>query len=529
MKVNKFVIVVLGMFLLCGGSLFSQNIPIGTPLNGMGTDEFNPCISGNGKALVFEQQFPGEKAAAMISYQKNGAWSKPEELKGANTPIPTILNGGYYLNQNANSLVYHSPISNGIGGSDIYIMEKTILGTWGATRNPGKPLNSPAHETDPSLSPDGKFLYFTRLINTKTPNGAPCGKIFVSERLGKDLWKAPVMLPSPINMNCECGGRMLSDNKTFLFASMREEGMGGYDIYKTILLPDGTWENPVPYKFINTDKDERYVSVPAAGGLIYYTGAEKGGGLDVFRSKIPDELQPDKVTLLQGTVRNAATNLTLVPKVVVTNVVTNKSVIYPGAADGSYTAFVPQDNVYDVAIMSQEGGTTFKSYLFKTAAQPKYEEKTIDVKLNPIKPDVLCGLNNLSFVNNSDTLESFSNVEVMRLFILLKANITSRIEIGVHTNSVISDTIFQPGMTGRIIDTLGTYADSTGRELYRLRTTYTTDNTLNQAKAIVRNLVKRGIPVERVIPKGYGDRQPLSPAPADAILNRRVELKIIHE
>ncbi len=528
MKKIKLVFVVLGMFLLVPINLFSQNIPIGNPLNGSGTDEFNPCISGNGKALLFEQQFPGEKALAMISYMRNGGWTKPEEVKGANTPIPTILNGGFYLNQNASTIVFHSPISGGVGGSDIWFMEKTIIGTWGAPRNPGKPLNSALHETDASLSPDGKFLYFTKLINTKTPNGTPCGKIFISEKLGKDLWKNPVMLPSPINMNCECAGRMLSDNKTFLFASMREGGSGGYDIYKTVQHTDGSWEEPIPYSFVNTAKDEKYVSVGAAGGLIYYTGAEKGGGLDIFRSKISDELQPEKVTLLQGTVKNSSNNLALVPKVVVTNIVTNKSVIYPGAADGTYTAFVPQDNSYDVAVMAQEGGCTFKSLLFNPPKQPKYEEKTIDVKLTPIKPDVICQLNNLSFINNSDTLEAYSATEIFRLFILLKANITTRIEIGVHTNQVIKDTVFQAGLNAKIIDTLGTYTDTTGRELYTLRTTYSSDNTVDQAKAIVKTLVKKGIPVERLIAKGYGNTQPLY-QPADAILNRRVEFKIIHE
>src|SRR4029079_13783333 len=117
---------------------------------------------------------------------------------------------------------------------------------------------------DASISPDGRYLFFTRLSADKTPGGSRCGKLFMAESMGKDRWKPPVMMPSPINMNCECAGRMLADNKSFLFASMRAGGLGGFDIYKTTQKSDGSWEAPVPYTFMNTPKDDKCVSVPAA-------------------------------------------------------------------------------------------------------------------------------------------------------------------------------------------------------------------------------------------------------------------------
>jgi outer membrane protein OmpA-like peptidoglycan-associated protein len=530
MKKNNLACSVVSILLFLPSTLFSQSIPLGQPINTGNSDEYNPCISGNGRTMIFEQLYFNEnKPIVQISYQKNGAWTRPEALPGANTDITTITNGGFFLNQNGNIILFHSARYGGVGNNDIWMIEKTIIGSWSAPKNLAKPINSPLQETDPALSPDGKYLYFTRLINEKTPDGSPCGKIFVAERSGKDSWKTPVMLPSPININCECAGRMLSDNKTFIFASMREGGSGGYDIYKTIQHNDGSWEEPVPYSFINTAKDERYVSVPAGGGLVYHSAPAKTGGMDVVRTKIPDNLQPDKVTLLQGTVKNASNNLALVPKVVVTNTTFNKSITYPGAADGSYTAIIPQDGLYDVAIMATDGGFSFKSMLFKAPKPTKYEEKTVDTKLIPTKPGIVFPLNNIAFVNNSDTLENFSMAEINRLFIMLKANITSRVEIGVHTFGIEQDSIFRAGLTATIIDTVGTYTDSTGRELPVLKKTYSSDNTKNQAKAIVNILTKKGIPIERVVPKGYGDKEPLSPPPADKALNRRVVLTVIHE
>ncbi|HVD97357.1 MAG TPA: hypothetical protein VNB90_04070 [Cytophagaceae bacterium] len=531
MKKHLYKILSSASCLYLSFNCFAQSIPLGQPINTNNSDEYNPCISGNGRTMIFEQLYFNEnKPYVQISYQKNGAWSRPEQLPGANTEITTITNGGFFLNENGNIILFHSARYGGVGNNDIWMIEKTIIGSWSVPKNFGKPVNSAVAETDPSLSPDGKYLFFTRLINEKTPDGNPCGKIFMAERAGKDSWKTPVMLPSPINMNCECAGRMLSDNKTFLFSSMRGGGSGGYDIYKTVQHPDGSWEEPVPYSFINTPKDDRYVSVPAGGSLIYHSApAKTGTGLDVMRTKIPDNLQPDKVTLLQGNVKNASNNLVLVPKVVVTNTANNKSLTYPGAADGSYTAVVPQDGVYDVAIMA-DGGFSYRSLLFKPNKQPKYEEKIVDAKLTPTTPGTIFPLSNLAFVNNTDSLEGYSMAEINRLVIMLKANITMKVEIGVHTVDVEEDTLQRKNLTASIVDTIGTYVDSaTGHDMYRFKTTYSSDNTKQQAKTIIAILIKKGIPSERIIPKGYGDKVPLSPPPADKALNRRIELKVIHE
>ncbi len=529
-KNNGFICILL---LLVSNLAVSQSIPLGQPINTLNSDEYNPCISGNGRTMIFEQLYFNEnKPYVQISYQKSGSWSRPEQLPGANTEVTNLTNGGFFLNQTGNVILFHSARYGGVGNSDIWMIEKTIIGSWSAPKNLAKPINSTLQETDPSLSPDGKYLYFTRLTNEKTPEGNPCGKIYVSERIGKDGWKSPVLLPAPINQNCECAGRMLSDNKTFLFASMREGGSGGYDIYKTVQKPDGSWEAPVPYSFINTSKDDRYVSVPAGGGLIYHSATAKTGtGLDVTRTKIPDELQPEKVTLLQGNVRNASNNLVLVPKVMVTNTTTMQTYTYPGAADGSYTAVIPQDDVYDVALMAYEGGFSYRSMLFKPSKLPKYEEKMLDAKLVPNKPGVLFPLSNIAFVNNTDTLEEYSMAEVNRLFIMMKANITLKVEIGVHSGDAEQrDTTARKNLTATIIDTIGTYLDTaTGHHMYRLKYTYSSDNTQNQAKMIASILIKKGIPSERIIPKGYGNTVPLSPPPADKALNRRVELKVINE
>lgn len=530
MKKNKTICVVFGLLLSLPFTLFSQTIPFGAPINGASTNESNPCLNGNGRTIVFESSYDAtDKPILAIGYQKGGVWSKPVELKGATNNIPTLTNnGGFFLNNNANLLLFNSKIHGGVGDQDIWIMEKTSTGVWSTPENLGAPINSTLPDTDPSVSPDGKYLFFTRLSTEKTPNGNACGKLYIAESFGKNSWKNPVAMPAPINMGCECAGRMLADNKTFLFASMRKGGLGGYDIYKTTQKSDGSWETPVPFTFVNTAKDDKYISVPAVGSLAYTTGIDKAGGFDIVKSRVPDEFQPDKITLIQGNVKDAATKLVLLPKVIVTNTTTNKSTTYIGGLDGSYTAGVPQDNaVYDVAIIAYDNAEyIFNSLLFFPPQSPKFEEKTVNVALSSKKASKSYPLNNIAFVNNSDTIQTYSSAELTRLFILLKANATMKIEIGVHINEVQTDSIFRLELTATIIDSLE-YADSTGQKFYSLKTTYSSDNTVRQAKMIASILVKKGIPANRISAKGYGNSQPLTPPPADAILNKRVEFKIM--
>jgi outer membrane protein OmpA-like peptidoglycan-associated protein len=480
--------------------------------------------------MIFEQIYANEtQSQAMITSQKGGSWARPEALPGVNSELKSMVNGGFSLSNNSTQIWFHSSRAGGLGNLDIWMMEKSIIGTWLAPKNLARPINSLAAEVDPFLSADGKFLFFTRITDKKTDKGTPCGKIFMAERSGKDSWKNPVELPAPINAGCECAARMLHDNKTLLFASQREGGSGGLDLYRSQLQADNSWSAPIPLSSLNTAEDDRYVSVPAGGGVIYHSGEAKTGGKDLFRSKLPDALAPDKIMLIQGTVRNASNNLLIQPRITVTALSTNKSYQYFGAADGTYTISLPTGDQYDVAVQSTTGNFTFYSAFYDASKLSKYEEKTLDVKLSPIKSDVLFGANNISFKNNTDTLNASSFADMARILTLLKSNITMRLEVGVHTDRDEKDTTQLPEYTHVIIDTLGHYIDSTGRELPTLKYTYASNNTVAQAHAVIEWLHRKGIPYERIIPVGYGNSKPPITPPSDPKLLRRVELKVIHE
>jgi len=501
---------------------------VSAPLNTKGGQEFSPSISGDGKTMVFLSKLgDGLDTEFMISYLRSGAWSKPELLTSINTPIKTIYTGDLSISHDGNTIVYTSGKYGGIGGSDIVMTEKKG-NVWQAASNLGKPINTTGQEGDASLSPDNKYLYFVRYTASKTPNGLPCGKIYKAEQIaGTNTWKEPVALAAPINQTCECNPRIAADGRTLYFASMRAGGKGGYDQYFAKQNIDGSWTTPKALTLINTPADNRYMAISAQGTTVFYTVDEKGL-IDIATTMLPADLQPDKVIYWKGLVKDATSQKILPARIVITDKKTNKLNIIQCNTDGSFNVFLPQGNTYDVAVQSNEKGKLYYSTLFELDALDKYKEIEQNITLKPIAPQASIVLSNIGFESGTATLTPFSTPELNRIVSFLKDNPTARIEIGAHTYKVIEDSIKAADLTEVRTDTLQTITDdSTGIVSYQLKTTYSNDRTKKQANAIADYITAKGIPASRFTYKGYGDKEPLQPTPADPLLNRRVVLKIM--
>lgn len=76
-----------------------------------------------------------------------------------------------YISPDGDYLVFSSKRDQGFGDSDLYVSFKLPDHTWTKARNLGAPVNTEHREFCPSVSPDGKYLFFTsrRPKNTKIP------------------------------------------------------------------------------------------------------------------------------------------------------------------------------------------------------------------------------------------------------------------------------------------------------------------------------------------------------------------------
>jgi hypothetical protein len=91
---------------------------------------------------------------------ENGTYPKVEKLP---SPINTEYNDcDPLIAPDESYLIFHSNRPGGFGEHDLYSSFRDARGQWSAPRNMGPSINTPAWEMAPSLSPDGKFLFFTR-------------------------------------------------------------------------------------------------------------------------------------------------------------------------------------------------------------------------------------------------------------------------------------------------------------------------------------------------------------------------------
>ncbi|MCC6371933.1 MAG: PD40 domain-containing protein, partial [Bacteroidia bacterium] len=166
-------------------------------------DDKNPCITADGKKLVFTTRRP-ESAKDMVDFEGDGK---------------------FFEN------VYLSQLDS---AKQLFISVSPL----------DKHINSPAHDACTSISPDGKQLFIYRNdINNKESRG---GNVFVSKQLsGK--WKNPENLGKPINTtaNWEGGVCVSPDGKRYFFTSERKGGFGGSDIWMVERKSKKVWGEPI--------------------------------------------------------------------------------------------------------------------------------------------------------------------------------------------------------------------------------------------------------------------------------------------
>jgi len=85
---------------------------------------------------------------------KNGNWSAQ--------PVPVEFGGHVYIEPDQSFLLLDARAEDSLGGGDIYVAFPATNGGWTKPVNLGSGVNSEFGESCPSLSADGKYLFFSR-------------------------------------------------------------------------------------------------------------------------------------------------------------------------------------------------------------------------------------------------------------------------------------------------------------------------------------------------------------------------------
>jgi hypothetical protein len=227
--------------------------PINTP-----SDDYNGVISANGKMMVWVTSKAFYEAVYM-STREDKEWTVPMEIAtqivSEGNLFPTGLNAdGTIL------LLEYRPTR---GQSDIWYSQYDGM-FWSPAQPVHGAINTNSNEQHASFSPDGNRIYFS----SDRRGGHGGLDIWYSDRQGDGQWGDPVNMGETINTEeDETCAYIAPGEGRFIFSSKGHFNMGGYDIFRCEIQPDGSWGQPTNFGYpINTTGDDTFY-VPLNDGL----------------------------------------------------------------------------------------------------------------------------------------------------------------------------------------------------------------------------------------------------------------------
>ncbi|MFN8324000.1 MAG: OmpA family protein [Chitinophagales bacterium] len=240
-----------------------------------------------GQRIAAPQRITADKLILDCDFAMN-AMQNPVDFKpvnlggGVNTPddesMPSLTADGKYLyfTRHTGQGAYQD--------EDIFMSLHTSVG-FAQAGSVGEMINTEQYiEGAQSISPSGKYLFFT---SADRPDGNGRADIYISRKVG-DMWERPNNMGAPINSpGYETQPCISADGRALYFSSVRATGKGGSDIWVCYMNADGTWGQPENLGVnINTQFDEMRPYIHPDGGTLYFSsnGHPGMGNFDIYVS-----------------------------------------------------------------------------------------------------------------------------------------------------------------------------------------------------------------------------------------------------
>ena len=310
---------------------------------------------------------------------------------------------------------------DGYGSCDLYISER-LNNKWSMPKNMGNIVNSKSWDSQPSISANGKTIYFA---SSRAGGSKGQADIWTTTRNGNGSWTKPENIGDLINTRgIEFSPFIHPDNTTLYFSSDGHPGMGGMDIFYCKRDATGSWGVPKNIGYpINTFGDESSLILNANGDMAYFSSDKLGGfgKNDLFKFELYEEARPDPVTYLKGVVYDNETKEKLEAKFELIDLENEHTVVesYSDRVNGEFLVCLPTSNNYALNV-SKEGYLFFsENFTIPEAARNKVEPYLKNIPLKPIKVGETVVLRNIFFDFDKYTLKKQSVVELKRLIALL--------------------------------------------------------------------------------------------------------------
>ncbi|MBT2556648.1 OmpA family protein [Hymenobacter sp. ISL-91] len=461
-------------------------------------EDYGPTLNTDANLLYFTSKRKTRGRLQEVSdediYQsrrENGLWTEAEPLP---KPINSAYNeGSACISKDGKTLYFarcECPTCQ--GNCDLY--EATFQdGKWSMPKSLGANVNSPAWDSQPTLSPGEDTLYFA------------------SDRLGgfglSDIWftvknKAGQWTPAQ-NMGPVVNTRESEVSPFYhplyhvLYFSSRGQllNFGDFDIYKTYRTR-GRWQEPINIgPLVNGKGSEYYFTIDADSKDLYYARSEQADmkNLDLYSFPLPMEAQPTATTHIEGSLIDSVSRKPLNGLVSIIDTDNGIEVASKYLRDdGSFDFDLMEGSHYVMLIQSPDFFSVEKSFALKNDTVFQLMTNAIDYQLPMV-------FQNIEFDQDKANIRPTMYPTLDRIATFLVDHPTFRLNIAGHT-------------------------DSRGDIDFNLKLSQ------DRAEAIRRYIEQKGkLPPNRVESMGYGSEKPLKEERTreDARTNRRVEFRVI--
>lgn len=439
--------------------------------------EFSPMLAGDKyDQLYFASSRSKDKDAKisaitgqnnnnlfLVKQDEKGAWLAPVELEDE---VNTEYDEGtpsFSPDGNTMYYTYCAQDPEGPRTAEIYISTRSSA-KWGKGTRATIVKDSVTALGHPSISPDGKYLYFV----SDAVGGFGGKDIFRARVAGNDF--GPMEnLGEEINTPGDEMFPYVRDSVTLYFASNGHPGMGGLDLFKATQDSTGKWKVENLGAPINSMADDFGIT---------FAGKEERGFFCSNRNDARgyDHIYSFELPTITIFIEGIVNDVDEYPIEDATVRIVGKdglNVKVPVKKDGTYRVELERDIRY--VMMASARGYLNQNYELHTGPEEKNETYIVDFFLSPISKPVV--IDNIFYDFDKATLRPESKKALDEMIKMLNDNPNVTIELGAHT-------------------------DRKGSDQYNERLAQ------RRAQSVVDYLIAGGIETARLEAKGYGESVP---------------------
>lgn len=466
--------------------------------------EYVPSMTADGKKVFFTRRSPRGDEDLYTAEKLDSGWSVPKPLDEVNS---LHNEGAPAISPDGNFLIFTScDRPNGVGGCDLY--RSAFDGQhWSEPVAFSEPVNSPAYESQACLALNGKRIYF--VSNRKGTLGG--FDIWYTQRKDNGGWSVPKNMGKPINTAGDevCPSLHFND-QNFYFASDGHEGLGGKDLFSAKKDSADHWKDPINLGIpINSIGDESSWLMLPDGKTAWFASDQKyvqaankhlKANLDLYALDLPEALRINPVTYLSVVVIDSFTRKPILANLKIYDLA-NERLLAHTPLDGNFPTGLSVPFAADYAMhVYADGYHFYTEHIDCRKTTDEMDPIRLQIALVPVHALVenAVRLNNIFFESASAVLLPQSQFELDALFSILNKQISKKVQIDAHTDSVGSE--------------------QDNQKLSEER-----------AAAVIQYLVRKGIQASRFTARGFGETKPVQSNDTDAgrQANRRIEFSLI--